>query len=342
MNNFFGILAANKNHNASSLERKKPQLQTIIILISLILITVFFSLTSDNFLTSTNIIGILLSTTINSLLAIGATYMIITGGIDLSLGTSMTLSAVMTGIFIVQWEIPLPIGILMGILVGLMIGCFNGIMITKMHLPPFIATLGTQMATKGLSIVLTDGTPIYFTDYPIFKTITSGSIIADMFEKIGIKFIRIPNGVLIMFIVAVVAGIVLGKTKLGRYLYAIGSNEEATRLSGVKVEKWKLIAYMIGGVMSGSAGVLISSRLNSAQPSLGVGYEMDAVAACVIGGASLAGGEGSIFGTIIGAFIISVLTNGLRIMSVPTEWQTVVTGLIIIGAVFADIIRKRR
>lgn len=320
----------------------KAPVQKLVILLGLFVLFTFFSIVSPNFLTISNISGILLATMINGLLACGATYIIITGGIDLSIGTNMTLTSVLTGMLIVQAGVPLVIGIIMGILIGMTIGAVNGVMVTKMNLPPFIATLGMQMVTKGVSIVLTDGTPIYFTDYPQFQKLAGGSVIQDALGSIGIENVNIPNGVIIMLIVAVIMGYVLSKTKLGRYIYAIGSNREATRLSGVKVWKWELSAYMIGGTMSGIAAILMSSRLNSANPSLGSGYEMDAVAACVIGGASLAGGEGSISGTIIGAFIISVLTNGLRILSVPTEWQTVLTGLIIIFAVYADVIRKKK
>jgi len=315
--------------------KKKAPVQKVVILIGLAVLFGFFSIVSPNFLTASNISGILLATMINGLLACGATYIIITGGIDLSIGINMTLTSVLTGMLVVKAGVPLPLGIAAGICIGMFIGFLNGIMVTRMKLPPFIATLGMQMVTKGISIVLTNGTPIYFTDYPGFKKLAGGSVIQS-------SLIAIPNGVIIMFVVAAVMGYVLSKTRLGRYIYAIGSNKEATRLSGIKVDNWELLAYMIGGTMSGIAAILMSARLNSANPSLGSGYEMDAVAACVIGGASLAGGEGSISGTIIGAFIISVLTNGLRILSVPTEWQTVLTGLIIIIAVYMDVLRKKK
>ncbi len=152
----------------------------------------------------------------------------------------------------------------------------------------------------------------------------------------------IPNAVLILFGVAIIASLIMTKTVLGRYTFALGSNEEATRLSGVNVDAWKIGVYTLAGIFSGLAGVLIASRLNSAQPALGQGYELDAIAAAVIGGTSLSGGEGSIMGTIIGAFIISTLTNGLRILSVPQEWQTVITGSIVILAVYLDIVRRRQ
>jgi ribose transport system permease protein len=152
----------------------------------------------------------------------------------------------------------------------------------------------------------------------------------------------IPNAVLIFFGLAIVAGIVLSKTIIGRYTFALGSNEEATRLSGVNVDYWKIVIYTITGMFSGIAGIMMASRLNSAQPALGVGYELEAIAAVVIGGTSLSGGKGSILGTVIGALIMSVLTNGLRILSVPQEWQTVVVGLVVLMAVYADILRRKK
>ena len=182
---------------------------------------------------------------------------------------------------------------------------------------------------KGLALVIAQLKPIYFTDAPSFNQIAMGDILG------------IPFAVLIFFAAALVAHLILTKTVLGRYTFAMGSNEEATRLSGVNVNKWKIAVYTLAGAFSGLAGVVIASRLNSAQPALGAGYELEAIAAVVIGGTSLAGGEGTIMGTVIGAFVISVLTNGLRILSIPQEWQIVVTGAIVILAVYADILRKQ-
>jgi ribose transport system permease protein len=198
-----------------------------------------------------------------------------------------------------------------------------------MKVPPFVATLGMMMVAKGLSLVISGTKPIYFNDTPIFREIAMGSIFG------------IPNAVLIFFLVAIIASIILTRTVLGRYNFALGSNEEAARLSGINVDAWKISIYTLCGIFFGLAGVLMASRLNSAQPSLGQGYELDAIAAVVIGGTSLSGGEGTILGTVIGAFIMSVLTNGLRILSVPQEWQTVVTGVIVVMAVYLDIIRRR-
>ena len=304
---------------------------------ALIVIIIVFSLLSPNFLQFDNIIGILLATSVNGVLALGVTFVIITGGIDLSIGTVMTLSAVMTGVLVTNLQLPLPLGIVGGLLTGAVAGLANGVLIARVGIPPFIATLGMLNVAKGLALVISGLKPIYFNDTPSFNQGAMGSIVG-----VVLPGFAIPNVVLIMFGAALLAAAILSKTILGRYTFAIGSNEEAARLSGVNVRRWKISVYTLCGAFAGLAGVLIAARLNSAQPSLGLGYELDAIAAAVIGGTSLSGGEGTILGTVIGAFIISTLTNGLRILSVPQEWQTVVTGSIVILAVYLDIIRRRR
>ncbi len=302
---------------------------------ALIALFVVFSVASPNFFQFSNIVGILLATAVNGILALGVTFVIISGGIDLSVGTTMTFAAVMTGVLITNMGLPIPIGVLGGLLAGGLAGFINGTVISRMKIPPFIATLGMFNATKGLSLVISDLTPIYFNDAAGFRDIAMGSVI-------GIPGFEIPNAVWIMFGAAVIASLVLSRTVLGRYTFAIGSNEEAVRLSGVPVAWWKTAVYVVCGLFAGLAGVVIAARLNSAQPSLGAGYELDAIAAAVIGGTSLSGGEGTILGTVIGAFIISTLTNGLRILSVPQEWQLVVTGAIVVLAVYLDLIRRRQ
>ncbi|HEY0070528.1 MAG TPA: ABC transporter permease [Chloroflexia bacterium] len=312
---------------------RSDALQKVLAFGALILLYIVFSLASPNFLQFDNIVGILLSTAINGVLALGVTFVIITGGIDLSVGTVMTLSAVMTGIFTTVWHMPLALGILAGLATGALMGFTNGIIIARMKVPPFIATLGMLYVAKGLALVISGLKPIYFNDTPEFNRTAMGSLIPGF---------EIPNVVLVLFGAAIIASLILTRTVLGRYAFALGSNEEATRLSGVNVNFWKIAIYTLGGLFSGLAGVMIAARLNSAQPALGQGYELDAIAAAVIGGTSLSGGEGSMLGTIIGAFIISTLTNGLRIMSVPQEWQTIITGAIVILAVYLDIVRRRR
>lgn len=314
--------------------------QRLLAFAALIILFIVFSLASPNFLQINNLTGILLATAVNGILALGVTYVIITGGIDLSIGTVMTFSAVMTGVFITMWGWSLPIGILGGIIMGGIAGLFNGVVIAKLKIPPFIATLGTMYIAKGLALIISGLRPVYFTDTPEFRDIATGSIIPAI--EISNTVIEIPNAVVILFVMAGIAAFILARTVLGRYTFALGSNEEATRLSGVNVDRWKIAVYTLSGTFAGVAGVVIAARLNSAQPALGQGYELDAIAAVVIGGTSLSGGEGTILGTIIGAFVLSVLTNGLRIMTVPQEWQTVVTGAIVIVAVYLDIIRRRQ
>jgi ribose transport system permease protein len=316
---------------------RSDAMQRIMAFGALIVLSIGFSLASPYFRTFDNFVGILLATAVNGVLALGVTFVIITGGIDLSVGTVMTFSAVMTGVFITNYHLPIPVGILGGILAGSTAGLVNGLMISRMKIPPFIATLGMLYATKGLSLVISELKPIYFNDTPIFRTLAMGSILGKI-----IPGFEVPNAVLIMFGAAIIANLILTRTILGRYTFALGSNEEATRLSGVNVAVWKTAVYLLSGLFAGLAGVMMAARLNSAQPALGAGYELDAIAAVVIGGTSLSGGEGSILGTIIGAFIISTLTNGLRILSVPQEWQMVVTGAIVVLAVFLDILRRRR
>ncbi len=303
----------------------------------LIVMFIVFSLASPNFFQFSNIVGILLATAVNGVLALGATFVIITAGIDLSVGTVMTFSAVMTGVFITVLGFPVIFGIIGGLAAGALAGYINGTVISRMKIPPFVATLGMLYIAKGLSLVISGLKPIYFSDTPGFTKFAMGSILGSI-----IPGFAIPNAVLVLFGAAIIAHLILTKTVLGRYTFAIGSNEEATRLSGVNVTKWKTAIYTLAGSFAGLGGVLIASRLNSAQPALGAGYELDAIAAVVIGGTSLSGGEGTIMGTIIGAFVISVLTNGLRILSVPQEWQIVVTGGIVILAVYMDILRRHQ
>jgi ribose transport system permease protein len=206
-----------------------------------------------------------------------------------------------------------------------------------LKVPPFIATLGTLSVSLGLALVISELRPIYFSDTPAFNELAMDSLLGKL-----IPGLEVPNLVLCLFAAALVAGFALRRSILGRYTFALGSNEEATRLSGVNVTAWKVAVYGVSGLFAGLAGVLISARLDSAQPSLGLGYELDAITAAVIGGSSLSGGEGTMLGTVIGAFVISVLTNGLRIHSVPQEWQTVATGTIIVVAVYLDGVRRRR
>ncbi len=309
--------------------------QKLLAFASLIMLLIGFSIASPNFMQTSNMIAILQATSVNGVLAIAATLVIITGGIDLSVGTLMTFCAVIAGVVLTYLGMPLLLGVIAAIGAGALCGLISGTFVAKMKIPPFIATLGMMLILKGLSLVISGTRPIYFNDTPGFDLISRGSLIGEVFPALPI-----PNGVLILFIMAGVAAYILGRTVLGRYAFALGSNEEAVRLSGVNTDMWKMRIYALAGGICGIGGILIASRLNSAQPALGLGYELEAIAAVVIGGTSLSGGRGTILGTLIGALIMAVLTNGLRVLSVAQEWQTVVTGVIIILAVYADMVRR--
>ncbi|SEB75704.1 monosaccharide ABC transporter membrane protein, CUT2 family [Paramicrobacterium humi] len=310
----------------------KAQLQQSLAFGTLIVLVIFFSLASPNFFQWSNISGILLATAVIGILALGTTFVIITSGIDLSIGTGMTLCAVMTGVVTVNFGMPIGVGILAGLATGALMGLINGLNVTYLKLPPFIATLAMMMIAQGLALVISNVRPIYFSSVaPGFKQVALGTVIPGL-----------PNAVLILFVLALLAYLLLSKTILGRYTFAIGSNEEATRLSGVNTRRWLIIIYVVAGVFTGIAGVVMAARLDSAQPQIGMGYELQAIAAVIIGGTSLLGGRGSILGTLIGALIMSVLINGLRILSVQTEWQNVVVGIVILIAVFTDSLRRRK
>ncbi len=312
-------------------------LQKVVAFVVLIALGVFFSIANENFAQWSNVVNILQATAVNGVLGVASTFVIITSGIDLSIGVLMTFCAVISGVFVAFLGMPMIIAIIAALIAGTLCGIVSGTVIAKLKIPPFIATLGMMQALKGLNLIISGVKPIYFNDAPNYSLLSPDSSISLLFPNL-----EIPNGVFIMFGVAIIAAIILNKSILGRYVFALGSNEEAARLSGVNVDFWKIVTYALGGLICGVAGLLISSRLNSAQPALGPGYELDAIAAVVIGGTSLSGGRGSILGTIIGAFIISVLNNGLRMMGVEEQWQYVVTGIIIIVAVYVDITLRRR
>lgn len=313
-------------------------MQKAVAFVVLIALLAFFSLMEqEKFANGSNMVGIMQATAVNGVLGVAVTFVIISGGIDLSVGTMMTMTAVAAGLVLTNLGMPLPLGILGAIGAGVLMGGFSGAVIAKLKIPPFIATLGMMQIARGFALVFSGAKPIYFNDTPSYSLLSPESSISLL-----IPALEIPNGVMIMFIVAIISSIVLNRTIIGRMIFALGSNEEAARLSGIKVDNWKILTYAICGGICGIAGLIVSSRLNSAQPALGLGYELDAIAAVVIGGTSLSGGRGTVMGTIIGAFIMSVLTNGLRVMGVQEEWKIVVTGVIIIVAVFIDIVLRKK
>ncbi len=295
---------------------------------SLIILIIFFSITSSTFLSIDNFLSIALQTAVIGIVALGSTFVIITSGIDLSVGAIVAFSGVMMG-FAMQAGMPTFVSILIGLLSGVALGVAIGLFITKAKLPPFIVTLGFMMMVRGLVLALTNGMPI--------------SGLNEGFEKLAAgTILRIPYPVIFLIVLAVILGFILKNTKIGKYVYAIGSNEDASKLSGVNVDKVKLFVYGLSGLMCAISGIILASRLISAQPTEGMGYEMDAIAAVVIGGASLAGGTGTIFGTMLGAFIMTVLKNGLTMLNVSGMWQQVAVGAVVLGAVYIDNLKNKR
>ena len=291
------------------------------------LIVVLWILT-PHFLTVSNLLNVAQQATIIAIIAVGMTFVIITGGIDLSVGSVLAFAGVVMANALLS-GVALPLALLIGLGVGLLCGVTNGLLITIGRLPPFIATLGMMSVARGAALMFTEGRPISgFSEG--FRSIATGEIL------------RIPTPVVIMIVVYLIAHFVLKRTKLGRYTYAIGGNEEAALLSGINVKLNKTMVYGIAGLLSGLAAILLTARLNSAQPIAGMSYELDAIAATVIGGTSLLGGEGTVSGTLIGALIMAVLRNGLNLLSVSSFFQQVVIGSVIIFAVLIDMALKRR
>lgn len=323
------ISVTSSDSNNKKVKINKELLMRLAPLFSLIILVIFFSFGSPFFFNTENIMTIALQTSVIGIMAIGVTFVIITSGIDLSLGSVVAFSGVAVGIC-ATLGLPLPICILAGVLAGGLCGYINGLLVTKMTIPPFIATLGLMMSVRGINMVMTDGRAIYFADYPGFKMLAQGRL-----------FDVLPYPVFYLVVVALIAAYILKKTVIGRYVYAVGSNEVAAHLSGIKVQRVKIFVYAFCGLLTGIAGVILASRLNSGQPTVGVGYELEAIAAVVIGGTSLMGGIGTIGGTIIGAFIMSVLKNGLNLMGVSQFWQMVAMGVVVIAAVYLDTLRKK-
>lgn len=293
--------------------------------IALIILMAVITIINSNFLTANNLLNLLLQVTSNALIAFGMTFVILTGGIDLSVGSILALSSALTA-GLLGSGMPVTLAILISLILGCILGMMNGLLISYGKLAPFIVTLATMTIFRGVTLVYTNGNPI-----------TKGLSDTFLFQFLGQGYIvGIPFPVIIMFIVFIVLYVLLHKTAFGKSVYAIGGNEKAAYISGVKLNKVKIIIYSISGIMASISGLIITSRLSSAQPTAGASYEMDAIAAVVLGGTSLSGGKGRILGTLIGALIIGVLNNGLNIIGVSAFWQQVVKGVVILIAVLID------
>jgi ribose transport system permease protein len=291
-------------------------------LIGLLLISAVFAWMSPTFLTGPNLINILQQSSINACIALGMTLVIISGGIDLSVGPVAALSAVLGAAMLVA-GVPVPLAILGALAVGAFCGFLNGALITWGGLQPFIVTLGGLSLYRALALIFTGGTPIFGLP-DVFRALTNGNLAG------------IPNPVIVVAVLALLAWVILNKSPLGEYFMAVGGNPEAARIAGVPVTLTKLAAYMISGLMAAVAALILIGRLGAAEPTLGTLWELDAIAAAAIGGASLMGGRGSIPGTLIGAIILGTLRNGLTLMNVQAFYQLLATGIIIIVAMLID------
>ncbi|QTL99216.1 ribose ABC transporter permease [Iocasia frigidifontis] len=291
-------------------------------LIGLIVLCTILAIISPAFLSVTNILNVLVQVAVISVIAAGSTFVILTGGIDLSVGSILGLCGVMTAAVLKSTGNPL-LAVLTGVLLGAFLGLVNGVVISIGKVPAFVTTLGMMSVARGIAFIYTRGRPI--SGFP------------DGFRYIGSGYIGdIPFPVIEAIIIFLIAAYVLKKTPFGRYVYAIGSNEVATKLSGIKTNKYKIMVYAISGLLSGFAAIMFIGRINSGHPLAGDGYELDAIAAVVIGGTSLSGGKGTVFGTLIGALIMGVIRNGLNLLNVDAFWQGVVLGVVIVVAVLID------
>ncbi|NEB74174.1 substrate-binding domain-containing protein [Streptomyces sp. SID14478] len=296
-------------------------------LTALIVLVIALSALSGDFLTTDNLLNIGVQAAVTAILAFGVTFVIVSAGIDLSVGSVAALSATVLAWSATNQGVPVVLAVVLAVATGIVAGLLNGFLVAYGKLPPFIATLAMLSVARGLALVISDGSPIPFPDSVSHLGDTLGG--------------WLPVPVLVMVVMGLIAAVVLGRTYIGRSMYAIGGNEEAARLSGLRVKKQKLVIYALSGLFAAAAGIVLASRLSSAQPQAADGYELDAIAAVVIGGASLAGGTGKASGTLIGALILAVLRNGLNLLSVSAFWQQVVIGVVIALAVLLDTLRRK-
>lgn len=299
-------------------------------LIALILLSFLFSIFIGKFFAVSNLLNILRQASINALVATGMLFVLLTGGIDLSVGAVIALAGCMMGMMVNGGITNSFLLLLVALLCGAVIGLINGLLFTKLNLPhPFVSTLGTQLFVRGFCLWITGSASIGgFPDGVMFLG----------FESIG----GFPVCFLLVIAVVIIASLFLNKTATGRYIYSIGGNREASRLSGIKVKPLLNLTYVLSGILAALAGVVMIGRVSLAYPTAGDGYEMNAIAACVIGGASFNGGRGSVGGTLIGALLIAVLNNGLNLLGAKSDVQQMILGLVVIGAVFIDVVRGQQ
>lgn len=299
------------------------------LLLALLLIGVGLSLITPKFLTVQNLMIIVTQVSINAVLAFGVTFVIITGGIDLSIGSVVAVAGVAAASFAHPDTYPLLVPIVVGLLAGVAFGALNGLVVTCSKVPPFIVTLGTMTIGRGAALIVSKGRPV--------------SNLSDAFNAIGGGQIAgIPNLVIMLLVVFILCSILLRKTVIGRYMYAVGGNEQAAQASGISLNTVKMVVYTLCGGLAALAGILLASRITTGQPNAGTGFELDAIAAAIIGGTSTSGGTGTMTGTLLGALLIGVISNGLDLLNVSSYYQQVIMGTIIIGAVVLDSLSQAK
>jgi ribose/xylose/arabinose/galactoside ABC-type transport system permease subunit len=306
-------------------------------LMILFLLVVAFAIVTPDFLTVNNLINILRQYSVLMILAVGQTLVIVSRGIDLSVASNAALSGSVMGVAYAYWAWPEPASLLVGLAAGIAVGAFNGFVITRLDVPDFIATLGTFVAVRGIALLVTDGLPV-----PDFERAVEGRTLPGTISTLGVdSVLGMPLIAVVALVCALIGGFILSRTRLGRSAYAIGGNTEAARMSGIKVERSKMWIYVISGLLAAVGGFMLTGRQASANALMGEGLELQSIAAVVIGGTNLFGGEGRMSGTVIGVLIIGVLSNGLSIAGVAEFWQRVVNGLIIVAVVALDQWRRR-
>ena len=306
-------------------------------LIILFLLVVAFTIVTPDFLTVNNLVNILRQYSVLMILAVGQTLVIVSRGIDLSVASNAALSGSVMGVAYAYWAWPEPASLLVGLAAGVAVGAFNGFVITRLDVPDFIATLGTFVAVRGIALLVTDGLPV-----PDFERAVEGRTLPGTISTLGVdSVLGMPLIAIVALVCALIGGFILSRTRLGRSAYAIGGNTEAARMSGIKVERSKVWIYVISGLLAAVGGFMLTGRQASANALMGEGLELQSIAAVVIGGTNLFGGEGRMSGTVIGVLIIGVLSNGLSIAGVSEFWQRVVNGLIIVVVVALDQWRRR-
>jgi ribose transport system permease protein len=308
-------------------------------IIALGLLIIYLSVASPFFLSASNMSNIARQSAINAILAVGMTLVIIGAGIDLSVGATMALSASVAAVAMTYWGLPLPVGILLGLLIGAAVGFLNGVIIAKGRIPDFIATLGMLSVARGVALIVTDGLPV-----PSYRTGAgvSSSLPPELIWLGSADVLGIPVLAIIALVVVLIGWFILHNTAFGRAIYATGGNREAARVSGINIDRTKILTYTFMGLLAAVAGILLTGRLNSANALMGEGAELQAIAAVVIGGSNLFGGEGGVTGTLIGALIMGVLANGLNLLNVSAFWQRVIMGAVIVFVVIFDQWRRRK